>query len=517
MSFAPTPEQAAAVSAFATGENLVIEAGAGTGKTSTLRQIADVDPKRQGLYLAFNKSVQVEAERKFEGTNVAARTAHSLAYAGFGRQMQHKLARSQQMRPADKADIIGIPQRLLIQNVDTHHNTKIARHIAVRLTADAVKAFCRTAQNDITANLVEIPPALQLDDGDVAQLQEQIVGYAKASWADIINPDGRLPYAHDFYMKQWAMSDPIINADYILFDEAQDADPLVTAVIRAQTNSQVVAVGDRSQAIYAWRGAVDAMDAFGGKRFKLTQSFRFGDAIAAEANVWLELLEADLRITGSDKPSSVWVSKNRLPEAILCRTNAGVIGEVIDSQKFDVPVAIAGKNRARQIRALAEACKTLMEQGWTRHPDLDMFDSWTAVQEYVLEDESSDLGPLVKLVDSHGPERLMSAIDACVSEDNARTVVATAHVAKGMEWKQVRISDDFVVPGRNDDGEIEKVDPSEAMLAYVSVTRAMRHLDTGGLGWVRDYLRALRRPEIGIEWRRRFIDARREVRETYAA
>ena len=47
----PTDEQHAAVTAFASGEDLVIVAGAGTGKTSTLRMLADATSRR-GLYLA---------------------------------------------------------------------------------------------------------------------------------------------------------------------------------------------------------------------------------------------------------------------------------------------------------------------------------------------------------------------------------------------------------------------------------------------------------------------------------
>jgi superfamily I DNA/RNA helicase len=72
--------------------------------------------------------------------------------------------------------------------------------------------------------------------------------------------------------------------------------------VKAPTHAQVVAAGDRSQAIYGWRRATDALDAFGGDRYRLTQSFRFGEVIADEANVWLELLKSDLRLVGSEKP-----------------------------------------------------------------------------------------------------------------------------------------------------------------------------------------------------------------------
>lgn len=52
----PTYEQTAAADASATGEHLVIQAGAGTGKTTTLTQLA-ASTSRRGLYIAFNRSI----------------------------------------------------------------------------------------------------------------------------------------------------------------------------------------------------------------------------------------------------------------------------------------------------------------------------------------------------------------------------------------------------------------------------------------------------------------------------
>jgi len=57
----PTPEQQAIGAAFGTGENLVIEAGAGAGKTSTLKMIAQQAGRKRGLYLAFNRSIVDDA------------------------------------------------------------------------------------------------------------------------------------------------------------------------------------------------------------------------------------------------------------------------------------------------------------------------------------------------------------------------------------------------------------------------------------------------------------------------
>lgn len=60
-------------------EILAIQACAGSGKTSTLEEIALANPKQRFLYLAFNKSIAAEARERFP-KNVEARTIHSLAF-----------------------------------------------------------------------------------------------------------------------------------------------------------------------------------------------------------------------------------------------------------------------------------------------------------------------------------------------------------------------------------------------------------------------------------------------------
>src|SRR5690349_7433369 len=102
----PTPEQDEALALFATGESLVIEAGAGTGKTSTLRLLSESAPERQGIYLAFNHSIVDEAKRKMPA-NVSAFTAHSVAFRAVGKPHAHRL-NSNRMRSSDVARMLRL-------------------------------------------------------------------------------------------------------------------------------------------------------------------------------------------------------------------------------------------------------------------------------------------------------------------------------------------------------------------------------------------------------------------------
>lgn len=59
-------------------------------------------------------------------------------------------------------------------------------------------------------------------------------------------------------------------------------------------------VGDSARAIYGRRGATDVMTRFDGIPLALTQSFRFGPHLAREANRWLALAGAPIRLQGTE-------------------------------------------------------------------------------------------------------------------------------------------------------------------------------------------------------------------------
>jgi len=83
MNLTPTEEQRAIIDAVSSGHSLKVAALAGTGKTSTLQLIASTYPKRRGLYLAYNKSLQLAAQDRFPPW-IDCKTVHGLAYKKEG-------------------------------------------------------------------------------------------------------------------------------------------------------------------------------------------------------------------------------------------------------------------------------------------------------------------------------------------------------------------------------------------------------------------------------------------------
>jgi hypothetical protein len=480
VSFKPTAEQDQIVAAAATGADLVIEAGAGTGKTSTLKLLAAGRPNGRGLYLAYNKAIQVDAQRSFP-RNVTCKTIHALAFQTAARPFLNagRQLNGARVPAAQAARILGINEPIQVAT----GKAPLAPQQTARLALATVKRFCRSADAEITRWHVPPVPGLTEHPAIWRALAEAVVPFARKAWQDLTAlTGGRLRFEHDIYLKLYQLSGPVLDYDYILVDEAQDLNPTVKAIVDNQTHLQRILVGDRSQAINGWNGAIDAMEHFDGKRLYLSESFRFGPAIAAEANKWLDILGADLRLTGSG-PADSRLGTLDFPDAVLCRTNGTALAEVIAATAAGRRVALVGGGD--EIERLARAALDLQTGRGTEHPELMAFTSWNEVVEYASDDESgSDLKTLVKIVEDHGAEDLIRLVKGLTDERYAQVTVSTSHKSKGREWNSVRVAGDFREPKATEQNPDPVLSREDAMLAYVTVTRAKLILDRDGLSWV---------------------------------
>jgi superfamily I DNA/RNA helicase len=279
----------------------------------------------------------------------------------------------------------------------------------------------------------------------------------------------------------------VIEKDFIMIDEGQDTNPAVFDIFRRQGgHAQLIMVGDSYQSIYQWRGAIDAMAAFeeAVNHVHLTKSFRFGEAVANEANKWLKMLGAVKPLVGFEEIESE-VCELDLPRAILCRTNAQVIAETLAAQEHDKKVYVQGGTY--EIEQFAKGARDLMQGQPSNHPELIGFKSWDDVVAYVNADKSAkDLRTYVKVIDDYGVEKVLTITERCVDRETyADVTTSTAHKSKGKEWESVRIASDFSEPEDDmETGQPARLTESEMRLAYVAVTRAQRQLDCTALEWV---------------------------------
>ncbi|MCX8966302.1 ATP-dependent helicase [Erwinia psidii] len=459
MSYSDTPEQAAVIGW--SGHRLVVRAFAGTGKTFTLVRFAQANPESRMLYLAYNRAVRDEAEKKFP-FNVECKTSHQLAWPNFGRHYQQRLTGN-----------------LRITDVARKLNT---RHWPLaRVAITTFNAFLCSADSE--------PGHQHLPDSDerCGLSAERILAAAQLLWRESARQDGNFPVTHDVYLKLYQLSQPDLSKRWqtVLFDEGQDANSVTQSLVLAQS-CNVVLVGDRHQQIYRFRGAENALDApqlADADQLYLTHSFRFGPAVARVANRLLARQGEMLSVTGSGGDDSV---VNCLPEdvsrqhvAILSRTVAGVIGSALEASlagKKVYWVGGIGGYKTEELEDLYWFSADMPER--MQSPSLAReYRNFEEFESVARATKDAEMNQGLRLLDQYFPmpQKLQVMREHAVTDESQATVsVSTAHRSKGLEWPVVVLNDDFA--DITDPLLAARECTDETNLLYVAVTRARQTL-----------------------------------------
>ncbi len=464
--FKPTEEQATALDAFLQGKSLKINAFAGSGKTSTLQLLANATGLR-GQYLAFNRNIVGDAREKFPDT-VDCSTSHSLAFRAAPSGYKQDISKL-----TTKCTAKHLVEALGLKRSRFGDRYMVTPDSQGYLYLETIRRYAQSADDEIAAEHVPRLGVLRIAPDDVLdEVSQFALEGARKVWDRMLSERDPLPLGHDGYLKLWGLSRPIIAADYIMLDEAQDTNPVVLDVLQRQ-RAQLIYVGDKYQQIYEWRGAVNAMETIATDASSyLTTSFRFGNAIADLATKMLQRLGESRPVQGNSAIRSR--IGNVEPEAVLARTNATTITAVIEALDANRrPHLVGDKN---ELMDMLRAVQSLKEGEPTSCPAFFGFKSWDEVLDLARSDEGAHLVTFVNLVEKRGERQLMWALTRTVDESKADLVLSTAHKSKGREWKSVRLMDDFL---RSSAGEIAKTgpDPAELRLLYVALTRAKEVLD----------------------------------------
>lgn len=468
----PTPEQEVAIELFKKGGSLKINAYAGTGKTSTLELLSH-STTRRGQYIAFNRSIVREAKERFPN-NVDCSTSHSLALKST------PSAYKQDTRKVfGKMNAIQLAEILQLKKwqIDSRHILH-PRSLGYLIQA-TIRRYSQSA--DLEINSTHVPrhgSLLAAPESTLKAVTDFAVNEAKIVWARMVNEHDSIPLGHDGYLKLWALSNPILNTDFILLDEAQDTNPVVLDVLKKQP-AQMIYVGDKYQQIYEWRGAVNAMEEMKTDNSTyLTQSFRFGPIIAAAATKILNLLNEPRPLTGNPSGKSQ-IGSVPSPKTILARTNSSTISAVIEAIDNGKKPCLVGGNA--ELMQMLRGVTDLKEGRPSDVPDFFGFENWQQVIEFANSGEGDHLQAFVNLVNTRGEKMLMWALNRTVDESECDIVISTAHKAKGREWSTVRLMDDFLKSSpdkkKSDNQKLNGFDPAELRLFYVAFTRAKEMIE----------------------------------------
>lgn len=463
--------------------NIKINAVAGSGKTTTIIEYAKARPKNSRiLYLAFNKSVKTEAIKKFSEkglSNVTVETAHSLAYRHIVYNNNYKI-RAQGYKSHEIAEILGL--RIA--------GEKHGEHIAANHIIKFISYFCNSDKKKVNElNYREV-----VSDAAAQIFVTRHYDYIETQTRKLLSKmnSGEIEVTHDFYLKKFQLSDPVLNFDYILFDEGQDASSAMLDIFLRQKATKVI-VGDTHQQIYGWRYAVNSLEKTDFNTFMLTKSFRFCQEIADLAMDVLKLKNLiseynPVSVKGSSVPMDVKV------KAILGRTNLGLLLKAIET------VTENKKLKSLYFEGNINSY-TYADEGASLYDVLNLHNGKRKLirdklvrqmkdikelQDYIEKTGDSQFGMLVDIVKKYGndiPEIIKTIKNKHVANDEkekAEIIFSTVHRCKGMEYDVVHIVNDFITEDKlekiSDDSKGDALSLSrlneEINLLYVAVTRA---------------------------------------------
>ena len=437
--------------------HLVINAYAGTGKTTTLVAIAESYPQYRFLYLAYNRSVKEEAEARFP-SNVKVLTTHGLGYRWYITHVG-KPNLGYNIRPYTLCELYDIDYK------SAYYATRIFHE------------YCNSIDKDMHTIAKQIAYSAT-DDKDYIYRGRDA---ALLLWKDM--KDRVVEITHDFYLKLASESDCselLTGYDFILLDEAQDTNPVVFKIL-LNSGKPIIAVGDIHQKIYGFRNAMDVMsklhDKHGAELLYLTESFRFPQEIANLAYEWLKLkpnfnpkIYPEIKGLGPKDPRAK-------SEAYITRTNPGIVEKIasVDPKKdfysyrtpseiFALPMVIAKHfNGYVPPIKLPENLEKFVSK----------FDTLGDLFKYAKDANDIEVKKSIEIVEKYG-HRLTELYKLLKSKNRKKKglCILTAHTSKGLEFGTVTLGRDWEwKTQKNSQQEIE-----EYNLMYVAITRAIHTL-----------------------------------------
>ena len=463
------------------GDILIINALAGCAKTTTLQKVAEDNPDSKFLYLAFNRNVVEEGQRKFpENTKVS--TLHGFARGYTGRKDLIDL----------NMDLIGSILKSKIQDKN--------QYFKVFNSLKAYEKFCNSApsidelddlrdliREELTKDLEKKPNIKNMGwvieqrlkgVDNVSQIHSSIVNSEFTTFATFLKEFVETADRREF------------NYDFIVLDESQDVSKLLAKFIISITRFRkykIIIVGDSNQKIYGFLGNTDL-----GKSIKslygdhvttknLTQSFRFrsGSEIEYLSNQILKLRDTEIfgaKQEPATKNIEAYISRSTFPllaMAIYQIVNkedyylyGGIknfpIDEIRDIYNLyshteyiksrypefklledEAKLRFLDENRDRFMKFPRIKTKSL--KPFTSFLDLQIFASNKAIAElensiYIsifiekkgkeFENISSDI--------KHDVDKFFFLIEQS-SDENSNIVLSTIHKTKGLEFKKVVI------------------------------------------------------------------------------
>jgi DNA helicase-2/ATP-dependent DNA helicase PcrA len=480
----PSAEQIAIFNAIAeTSSNLIIEAAAGSGKTSTIiHAMRECIGGASAIYIVFNKRNQLEAQERLQGTSVAAMTLNALGHRALASAFKRGVRLD-----ANKIWTIIRDERIMAKSSSKTYGATIKKMVDLA-RADGIGLLCA---DDIDA-WISLCERHEIETPAQGSLM-LMIDLARKTLAECI----RLTHAGliDFADQCYSCLDGSLAVRWprganIFVDEAQDLNATQAAMVAAMVaagNSRVIFVGDPWQAIYGFRGAQnDSMsllkEQFSCQTLPLSICWRCDASMIKLA----QSTGAPIQVApGKEEGICVDVDSYQTQpgDVVLCRTSAPLLRGCYKLIAQGISATVLGRDLGKGLIALIKKLRPRDTSDLTAKLDRWLADEIAAAEESgreskaaIASDKVDCIGAILDLSVSRSIEDLCSAIDSLFSDDAERgaVVFSTIHKAKGLEWDRVILLDRQQMPLKW--AKSEDAIKQETNCAYVAYTRARHEL-----------------------------------------
>lgn len=242
MSFRPTDEQAQAIRTAVSGDTFVLDAPAGSGKSSTARGMCESLSGRV-LYLVYNRAAKEDAARTFP-KSTTVKTTSQLAWAAYAGDYADR------MRPGEASRVPSWETARMagIQMVELGAELTLQPGTIAAMAIETIDRFCYTADPQITTSHVPVLP-IGFNPAQEEFLKEVVTSSARKIWSQALSPASKHRFTMDYAFKLLVMSEPSLGFDTVIVDEAQDSNGATEKLVKDQYAQQII-IGDPAQQLY---------------------------------------------------------------------------------------------------------------------------------------------------------------------------------------------------------------------------------------------------------------------------
>lgn len=258
-SLKPTAEQVVNAEYVKQGLDVKVVAGAGTGKSGSLRYIAEQVPDKNILVLCFNKANADESNTHPEHPeNIFYATINSIAYGKVVDAVYRKKLSFLSYKDLEDYAIESFCGLTYEETV-----------VATKAIINGITAYCRSDKTSLEGVVQDYlfwnhsygssNPEITTNFSE--SVLDRLTRFAVLYWDKLVDKHSSASISHDVYLKLYQLAGHkieefydkttkrYVKVDILVIDEAQDTNPVSEAIFRNQTQLQRVVVGDPMQCV----------------------------------------------------------------------------------------------------------------------------------------------------------------------------------------------------------------------------------------------------------------------------